>query len=42
MAGPSPARETKAVLRQARVLDEVTEPTAERVAYPAGIEVESA
>jgi hypothetical protein len=42
LTGPFPARETKAALGQAWVLDEVTEPTAERVAYPAGLEAESA
>jgi hypothetical protein len=42
LAGPSPARETMAALRQAGVLDEVIETTMGRVAYPAGLEAKSA
>ena len=42
MTGLSPARETKAALRQVGVLDEMIEPTVGRVVYPAGLEAKSA
>jgi hypothetical protein len=41
LAGLFPARETKAALRQAWVLDEVIETKEGLVVYPAGLEAES-